>query len=362
MAFSFSKLFSKGAGQQAAPRAQTIGVDVGSAAIKVIEVADTEQALTLRTYGELQLGPYAEKPLGSSVELPQEQRIEAIIDVNREAGVAAEQGVLVIPLSVSFLTVVPIRAHNQQELESKINVEARKYIPMPLSEVALDWTQLAGFSAEEENGFTEVLMAAVEHATVDEYHDIINAIGLASAPSEIEAFSTLRALQRVDDTTLAILDFGARTAKLYIAREGVLERVHRIRGGGSEITKQIAEQLEIAFEEAENLKRNYTPDAPNADLIRRVTARVLERPLLEFGRIIGEYEAREGSEINRFVISGGVATFVETAAIVQEALGKEVALANPFAKVAYPAFMEDTLLKIGPLFSVSLGAALRPFQ
>jgi Tfp pilus assembly PilM family ATPase len=39
-----------------------------------------------------------------------------------------------------------------------------------------------------------------------------------------------------------------------------------------------------------------------------------------------------------------------------------VILANPFSKVAYPAFMEDIMDEIGPSFTVALGAALRSFE
>ena len=40
-------------------------------------------------------------------------------------------------------------------------------------------------------------------------------------------------------------------------------------------------------------------------------------------------------------------------------LSREVALADPFAKVAYPAFMEDILKQVGPSFTVAIGVALR---
>lgn len=47
---------------------------------------------------------------------------------------------------------------------------------------------------------------------------------------------------------------------------------------------------------------------------------------------------------------------------LKETLGREILLANPFSKVAYPAFMEDNMKNIGPSFTVALGAALRVFE
>ena len=45
---------------------RVVGIDVGASSIKVVEVEQTEKAITLRTYGELQLGPYADKGLGEA--------------------------------------------------------------------------------------------------------------------------------------------------------------------------------------------------------------------------------------------------------------------------------------------------------
>jgi hypothetical protein len=47
---------------------------------------------------------------------------------------------------------------------------------------------------------------------------------------------------------------------------------------------------------------------------------------------------------------------------LKDVLGREVQRANPFSKVAYPAFMEDVMKEIGPSFAAALGAALRVFE
>ena len=54
-----------------------MGIDIGSSSIKVVEIEQTSKALTLRTYGELQLGPYANQALGESVKLDEDQLTKA---------------------------------------------------------------------------------------------------------------------------------------------------------------------------------------------------------------------------------------------------------------------------------------------
>lgn len=361
MAFSFSKLFSSLQDKTPLTAQKTVGIDIGSSSVKVVEIEETEKALVLRTYGELQLGPYGSAALGDTVRLEPKKRIEALVDVIRESGATAKKGVLVIPLSVSFMTVVPLMVREKDDLASKITIEARKYIPLPLSEVALDWTELAP-SSEPSTSMKEILIAAIEHTTVREYTETLSAIGMASQPSEIEAFSLVRALSRNNDTTLAVLDLGAYMSKLYIVKNGMIERVHRIPQGGAAISKRICELRNVSFEEAENMKRSYGADAEYANDVQKATLSILEGVLQEFKRIIDQYEARDGAQIARTVLSGGVVAFPGTMPYVQDVLSRPVEIGNPFDKVAYPAFMEDTLQGIAPSFGVSMGAALRHFS
>lgn len=361
MSFSLSKIFGVfGAGGNARPTA-TVGIDIGSASIKVVEVEVTDQALQLRTYGELQLGPYDGKPLGETVVLENKKRIEAVVDVMREAEVHASHGALAMPLSSSFMTVVPIVLGAEEDIQNRIPVEARKYVPLPLTDVTLDWSELPHIGQENEK-IKEVMLAAIERKALAEYQQLLGAVRMTGEPAEIEAFSLVRALWRQSDTTLAIIDIGARTSKLYIVRGGVLERLHRVPSGGALITRRLAESLQISFEEAENLKRAAQKSDEQARATYAAMVSVVEGPLLEFKRIVNQYEARLGSPIGRVALSGGVSASEQFLAYARDVLNLPAELGNPFAKVAYPAFMEDTLNSIAPTFAVSFGAALRLFQ
>lgn len=362
MAFSLSNIFT-GIKQQAAADAvpTTVGIDIGSSTVKVVEIEETPRTIMVRTYGELQLGPYDQKPLGETVALDSARRTEAVTDVMRESGVTGRRGALAMPLSSSFLTVIPVTLGGQEDIASRIPVEARKYVPLPLADVTLDWSELPR-SAEDKTAIHEVLLAAIENKALAEHQDLLAAIGMTGEAAEIEAFSLVRAMWRAKDTTLAIIDLGARSSKLYIVRDGMVERLHRVATGGREISRLVSERLQISFEDAENLKRNYDRQTEQGNAVFQTMASVIDGPLSEFGRLIGQYEARIGAQIGRIVVSGGVAASPHCIEYVKDRFGRPVEKADPFAKVAYPAFMEDTLKEIGPSFAVALGAALRHFQ
>ena len=361
MVFGLKKLFSQLNTKTTASPKHVVGIDLGSSSIKVVELLQNEGVLTLKTYGELQLGPYADKELGRATRLEVGQQTEALVDVLRESKVTATSGVMTLQLSTSFVTVFSVNAKEGADIGPQVRVEARKYIPVPMTDVTLDWSELPPLG-DAPASVHEVLVAAVQNEARAESLKLLQAVKMSSQPTEIELFSALRAASKPTDTSIAIVDLGAQTSKIYIAREGVVRKIHRVFVGGAQATNRISKILSIPFEDAENKKRNYTENSDHSKEIKKAMMTTFERPLQEFKRVLKQYELRSGEEVSRVVITGGSASFVDMQTYVSYMFDRPVERVNPFDKVAYPAFMEDTLTDIAPTFSIALGAALRPFE
>lgn len=344
-----------------------VGIDVGSSAIKVVEVEEKKGVLTLNTYGELQLGPYAQKNIGESVLPTPKQEQEALIDVLRESGVTAKRAVYAMPLSSSFVTNVQIEAAPETDISSLVRVEARKVIPVSLNEITLDWAEVE-FASETDDKKKpvakdrNVLIAAIQNGALERFKVLMQFVGIADPPTEIECFSTIRALHQGADKDVAIIDIGALSTKLYIGKSGLLMRMHRIRAGGAIATNRIASVLNISFEDAEIKKQIADKSSKEFADIKRAHNSSYERAFREFAQVLREYENKTGNMITDIHLSGGGAMFPGIEAFVQDVVGRPVTKAHPFSKVSYPAFLQDTITQIGPSFSVALGAALRAFE
>lgn len=363
MAFGLKNLFKRVTPAAAAIPKRVVGIDIGAASVKVVELEQRDTMLALKTYGELQLGPYGEKPLGSVVQLVLQQRTEALVDVMRESKVVGEAGVLALPLASSFVTVIPIAASEDEDIAPRVQVEARKHVPLPLSEVSLDWTELPPLKASDIVTTREVLIAAVQNDAYSDMNLLMSSVKLSQQPTEVEMFSVLRAVSdsKNDGAPIAVIDLGAQTSKIYIAQDGMVRKVHRVFAGGAQVTQRIAQNLSVSFEDAENIKRNYVPGDQQAIAITEATQTTFSRALQEFRRVLLQYENQSGVPIETVLLTGGVAAFPEMVNIANYHLDRAVTRANAFSKVAYPAFMEDTLTEIAPSFTVALGAALRPY-
>lgn len=345
--------------------AGVVGIDIGTSSIKVVELQDRKGVITLVTYGEVQLGPYVEKSIGQSVKLDAKQEQTALIDVIRESAVKAKSAVFSTPLSASFVTNVSIEADADDDLAAMVRVEARKVIPASLSDVTLDWAEVEITKAEsdkKEGSYRNVLIAAIQNAALERYRVLMQFVGLSKPPTEIECFSTIRGLYSVDEEDMAIIDIGSVTSKLYIVRKGLLMRMYRIRAGGAIATKQIAEAFKVDFDEAESIKCEADKKRPNYTELKKVHNSSYGRAFREFAQVIREYEKRTGIVINSVYLTGGGSMFQGLDVQLREVLSKDVVVSSPFSKVAYPAFMEDTMKKIGPSFGVAIGAAMRSFE
>lgn len=342
-----------------------VGIDIGSSSIKVVELQEKKGVITLVTYGEVQLGPYAAKPLGESVNLEAKQEQEALVDVIRESAVKARDAVFAMPLSSSFVTNVSLDADADAELGALVRIEARKVIPASLSEVTLDWAEVESGTVKHkknEKYKRDILIAAIQNSALERFKVLMQFAGLTKPPTEIECFSAIRGLYDTDEENMVLVDIGAVSSKLYIARKGLLMRMHRIRAGGTIATKRISEVLEVDFETAEQLKYNADKKLDKFTDMKRAHNSTYDRAFREFNQVLREYQDKTGIIFSSIHLSGGGALFPGTDAHLKEVLGRDVIMSNPFSKVAYPAFMEDTMKQIGPSFNVALGAALRAFE
>jgi type IV pilus assembly protein PilM len=357
---SLSNFFSGFAGK-AGDATRVVGIDIGSSSIKVVEVQDRNGVLTLTTYGELQLGPYAGQEVGQSVTLDSKKEQQALVDVIRESAVKSTSAVFAMPLASSFVTTINFNAEPKEDITSRVRVEARKYIPVPIGEVTLDWAEIEADNKKDANQ-RDVLVAAIQNEALNRFRVLMQFVNLKEPPTEIECFSALRGVYKEEENDVAVIDIGAVSTKLYIARQGLLQRMHRVRAGGAIATKRIASTLELSFEEAEVLKRGIKKEDTNFHDVKRAHHSCYDRAWQEFTQVIREYENTLGTKIETVYLTGGGSLFPTTKQLIEESLQKNVLHVNAFNKVAYPAFMEDMITELAPTFHIALGSALRVFE
>lgn len=346
--------------------ASVIGVDIGSSSLKVVQLRRDHGVVVLETYGELALGPYAGVDIGQATNMSAEKIAETLRDLLREANVTTVDAGVSIPFSRSLLKLVtlPYR-ENPDEQKTVIELEARKYIPVPVSEVQLDWFIVPVVGAENAPppATVSVLLVAVHNDELALLNGVVRGANLAVSFYEIEIFSTIRAVVDEPVKPVLVLDIGASATKVYVVEHGIVAFSHNIPEGGQDVTRTIASAHSLSIGKAEELKKKHGfGTLGDASYDKSTIELVFSRIFDEARRAISQYEATEKKHISSLVLTGGGGVTKELAAYAKTFFSVEVNVANPFAKTEAPAFMQPVLEAIGPEFAVAVGLALRKLE
>jgi type IV pilus assembly protein PilM len=342
-----------------------IGLDIGSSSLKVVQLRKEKGAAVLETYGELSLGPYGGGQVGQATNLPADKIIETLTDLLREANITTKDAGVSIPFSRTLLTLVELpRAKTAEEQKTIVELEARKYIPVPVSEVQLDWFVLPDAISEGKELLpkVKVLIVAVHNDELTLLQKVVAGAGLETDFYEIEIFSTIRSVVDEPVKPVMVMDIGASATKIYVVEHGVVAMSHNIPQGGQDVTRTISSAHGLSIARAEALKKEHgfaiVPDTYDKGTIEIIFSRIFE----ETKRALTQYEIGSTKPISSIVLTGGGGVTKDLAAYARQFFSVEVHVADPFAKVQAPEFMKPVLQEIGPEFAVAVGLALRKLE
>ncbi|OHA59812.1 MAG: hypothetical protein A2589_03160 [Candidatus Vogelbacteria bacterium RIFOXYD1_FULL_46_19] len=354
-----------------------IGLDIGSSSVKVIQLRKDKGRVILETYGELSTGPYAGKAVGQAVTLAPEQLAVLITDLFKEANITTKVGGVAIPLRSSLLVTINVPELEEDKLAQMVPLEARKYVPVPISEVMLDWSVIPDMhreliddnqtAPEAGNKVTpkqiEVLIVAIHKDTIKQFQEISRQTDIDTKFLEIETFSAMRSSLSGDFGASVIVDLGASTTKTVIVDYGVVRMSHTINKGAQDVTLAIARSMDLSFIKAEEVKRKVGIIEKFGDKdIGETISPIVEYIFNEISQVMIEYQKKHSRSIEKVIMIGGGAMLKGLFDLAKENIYAPVYLGTPFDRVEAPAFLENILKEVGPGFAVSIGLALRGLE
>lgn len=348
-------LFSRGS-------ESVVGLDFGASALKAVQLKKKDGQAVLETYGAVALASYVGSEVGRGTRLSPDKLAEALRDLLREAKVTAGTVGCAIPLSESLAVSITLPTPRGQEgqapeggadISGLIRLEARKYVPTPLSEVELEWKVFPPPAGAVQS---EALITAVHRDALARLQGALAQAGLTPSFLELELWSAARAGAVPPDAAVGFIDIGARATKILLIDGGEVRDAHTLLRGGQDVTLALATSLGIPFAEAEVRKRAgafSTGEAPAAP-IARIFAEARE--------VFRRYERRRGRAVGSITLAGGGALLAGLPQMAEEALGVPASLIDPFNRLSAPAFLAPLLSRAGPEFAVAAGVALRALE
>ncbi len=339
---------------------KSVGLDIGSHTIKIIELTLDNGKIALRAAGSVPTPP---KALSSSVPADQEALARAIKLLLKDTGVGSQYQhfTVALPESKVFTRVIEVPQLSTRELASAIKWEAEQYIPLPLDQVNLDFTVLRD-NKETGTNKMEVLLVAAPKTLIEKYLQILEAADIVPTGIETEIIATSRSLVRSvpNVKTVMVVSLGAQTTDIAIVDGGVLAFTRSLSAGGDALSRAVAQSFDFNLGQAEEFKKTYglEPDKLEGKIVASVKP-VMDTIVNEMKRAVAFYqEKHKDHPVQVVLLSGGTAKLPGMVVYLAQAMGVEVQLANPWIGIDREARF-NVLNTEGPNFSVAVGLALR---
>ncbi len=338
-----------------------LGIDIGNYSIRVIEAERNGSDFELKNYGEVINLPVESKPFGTfeqkSFSFSNEEVAKTIKEVCKKAGIQTKDVNFTIPDFYTFFISIKLPAMNKSEIIQAIGYEVRPYIPLPISEITLDWNVIEGTIGKTD---LKVLVVAIPNDVVLQYKEIASLSGLDAKFLEPEVFSLARTLKKESQEKLiGLIDVGIKSTTCSIVDKGLLKTSHSFNIGGDEMTKVLARSLNVEYNKAEEIKKEkgLTGLSTKNSLIPLVDS-ITE----EVKKVFRNYYFEKGQKIEKVVLAGGSIEMPGFKDYLGSQLKKEISIIEPFFGVSYPDILKNELKKRGPFYAIALGAALKGFE
>ena len=334
-----------------------LGVDLGRGSIKAVELKKEKGKPRLVTYGYIEKGFDFVKD-GSESDI--KQSASFLKEICQKAKVSTPQTIASLPGFSVFSAVINLPSMPQKDLASAVQWEAKKFIPLPIEEVVLDWKILENLkNGGDDKKNLKILLTAASRDLVKKYLEIFKLADLKLISLETEAFALARSLVGGDTSTIMVCDAGAKVSDVIIVENKVPVLSRSFNIGGEVITKTIASSLNIDFKRAEQFKIDIGVSEQDDGVIPNAIKDVLVSMINEINYTIELYQSQSAKKIEKIILSGGSAFLPNLSSYFSKATNLKTLVGDPWARIVYPLELKPILQELGPRLSVAVGLAMR---
>jgi type IV pilus assembly protein PilM len=354
-----------------AKKNQLIGLDIGSHAIKLVEIEDGKKGKLLKNFGMIGL-PREAIVEGTIKEI--EIVSSAIKNLFKNLKIKNKN----VATSISGYSVIvkkiSIAKREESELESTIQEEAEQYIPFDIHDVNLDYEILTAAEANpeeseersQESGLMDVMLVAAKKDVVEDYVSLLQITGLNPVVLDVDAFALQNAFESSNEMNsgcFALVNVGAEELGINVIKNGVSIFTRDSSFGGFQINEGIMSSFEVPYEEAEEIKLGGAKmNGKDRGTLEEVVASVVSGWVNEIKRALDFLTTTYPDQnIEKIFVSGGSCRVPGFHQYLEMQTDIPVVELNPFSNLQINEKLFDPkyLSYMAPQAAVAVGLALR---
>ncbi len=345
-----------------------VGLDIGAANVKLIQLKKAKGKFKLQSFGIAPLPP--QSIVENSIMNP-----GAVVEAIRRLLEMTEGKVSECAMSIKGHSVIIKRISlpqmSREDLEKSIEWEAEQYIPFDINDVNVAVEILS--SSGGEAGQMDVLLVAGKKDMIYDYTSVATEAGLTPVVIDVDAFALYNSFEinypLSPDESVALIDIGAATTSIIITTGNTPAFTRDINMGGQNLTEEIQKQLGLSFEEAETLKIGGNEEEEADSVVPQEVERIIEESaevlVQEIRRSLEFYSATsQESDISRIYLAGGTAKIPAVVRLLESRTGIPVNTIDPFRNIEVDEKMFDVqfIRNAAPMAAVAVGLGLRRFD
>jgi type IV pilus assembly protein PilM len=311
-----------------------IGLDISNTGIKIMAI-DTKRWL-VQGYGSVDLEPIKVKESleGDSTYLA--ENIQALLKDKVVGNLSSNHVVIGVPTARSFSRTFTLPATAEKTLKDAVEVEVDQYIPIPASSLYIDYEII-----ERTKKDITVLMSAMSRVIVDNCVSAAQSAGLIATLVEPGMSAVGRLLTATEDGHLPsiIVDIGPASTDIAILEGGSIRVTGGIAIGGNTFTLDIAKKLNVALENAHQLKvLNGLSAGPRQEKISAALKPSLERIITETRKVMRYYNERlsdDGRKLEQLLVVGSGSNMPGIGEYFTDSLVMPARVASPWQKLDF---------------------------
>lgn len=337
------------------------GLDIGSTSLKAVWLAKSGQTTKLEAAGSCPTPPGG---VSSASVADQEALVGAIKQLVQEAKISTKKVNTALPESQIYTQVREMAPLTDTELSSAIPWEAEQSIPLPVSEVALDFQVLERPDKKTPEAKMLVLLVAAPKTLINKYLQILELAGLEPVSLETEVIAVCRALtlnKSLTDLPTLIINLGSLTTDITVVRNNVISFTRPISTGGKALARAVASKLGLEERVAEEYKVTYGLKEEELEgKILEAIKPIFDVVVEEIQRAMAFYSQRHPeSPLKRAVVVGGAAKLPGLMLYLAQSLGLEMELGDPWQGIVREEKFSAQITADGAIFTTAVGLALK---
>jgi type IV pilus assembly protein PilM len=338
-----------------------VGLDIGSSAVKAIELKPAGKGYKVAAFGSEAIPPDS---IVDGAIIDGTAVVEAVRRVFETRNIKTKEVAASLSGNAVIVKKISLPAMTEAELAESIYWEAEQYIPFDIQDVNLDYQILTRGDTGGKSTM-DVLLVAAKKEKIADYTGVIGQAGRVAVVIDVDAFALQNAYEANYGTepgaVVVLLNAGASATNINILDGDQSVFTRDISTGGNAYTEALQKELNLPFEQADQLKRGLAVDGVTFDDAKPVLRAVTENLMLEVQKTFDFFKASAASDrISRIVVSGGASRAEGFTEVLTERLQAPVELFDPFKKIGFDAarFGLDST-EIAPTAAVAVGLALR---